>query len=285
MPEVVGNATKERFFASWLDHLIALALTLSGVVLVPAEYPALKWAPLLGIYPVYFILGEALWSRTPGKFVFGLVIRRLDGRSCGWKESLIRFALRLIELNPALCGALPAGIAILTTRRRQRLGDLLANTVVVSSKLRWDAAASQDTLDIPRAASQSKEQAMPMENSHIWLGQFLPGSPDDFFEEQYGRDDGEPLSQFAGSQGETWYDHDWIEISFLDDLESVRSLVEGHSYSETYLDAVVAQAATLGIEQANVFILADKEQFAAPRSVNGPNYRLWYLGEFRCGTK
>jgi hypothetical protein len=123
---------------------------------------------------------------------------------------------------------------------------------------------------------------MPMEVSHIWLGQFSREVLD-YFEEHYrDRGDDDPLSQFAGEQGETWYDHDWVEISCLYELQSVRSLVDGHSYSASYLDLVLAKAAELGITEVNVFILADKGEFSRPRSVSGTGYRLWYLGEFTC---
>jgi hypothetical protein len=44
----------------------------------------------------------------------------------------------------------------------------------------------------------------------------------------------------------------------------------------------VKKAAELGIAEANVFVLADKDEFASPRSVTGPGYKLWYLGEFIC---
>jgi uncharacterized RDD family membrane protein YckC len=43
----------------------------------------------------------------------------------------VRTLARLVEVNPLLLGALPAGIAILSSSRRQRIGDWLANTVVV----------------------------------------------------------------------------------------------------------------------------------------------------------
>src|SRR5262245_41484337 len=122
---------------------------------------------------------------------------------------------------------------------------------------------------------------MPMEVSHIWLGQFSREVLDRYFEEHYGDDDA-PLSQFADEQGETRYDHDWVEMSCPYELESVRSLVEGHSYSASYLDLVLAKAAELGITEVNVFILADRGEFSRPRSVSGPGYRLWYLGEFTC---
>jgi uncharacterized RDD family membrane protein YckC len=49
--------------------------------------------------------------------------------------------LRIIEVNPLLFGGIPAGIAVILSRRKQRIGDLLAGTVVVSDKLKWTVDA------------------------------------------------------------------------------------------------------------------------------------------------
>ncbi|GAA5510697.1 hypothetical protein Rcae01_06207 [Novipirellula caenicola] len=127
---------------------------------------------------------------------------------------------------------------------------------------------------------------MAMNISHIWIGVFDSGAPDDYFVEHYSDDDDAPINLFAAEQDETFYDHDWLEISFVDASEStdVRLFVDGHSYSEDYLDAVVEKAAGLGIERINVFVLADKNEFSSPRSVVGEKYRLEYLGEFTCNT-
>jgi uncharacterized RDD family membrane protein YckC len=57
--------------------------------------------------------------------------RRLDGRPCGVRESLIRTLTRIIEANPLLFGGLPAGIVVMSSERRQRLGDTLAGTIVI----------------------------------------------------------------------------------------------------------------------------------------------------------
>lgn len=127
---------------------------------------------------------------------------------------------------------------------------------------------------------------MPMETSHIWIGLFESDAPDDYFEEKYERDDGEPINRFAEEQGEEFYDHDWIEVSYLDadDVRDVRALVDGHSYSIDYIDAVCDRAQTLGLGKINVFVLADKAEFNNPKSVTGQNYRLEYLGQFNCNT-
>lgn len=122
---------------------------------------------------------------------------------------------------------------------------------------------------------------MPEYVCHIWLGLFGPDAPQTYFVQEY-RDDETPQSQFGAEQEQPCFDYDLVEISFPNDPRPVRALVDGHSYSESYLDAVVQQASEIGIAEANVFILADKEEFESPRSVSGPGYKLWYLGEFVC---
>jgi len=47
-------------------------------------------------------------------------------------DNLIRTLARLLEANPILLGGIPAGIAIFSSPRKQRIGDSLAGTVVVS---------------------------------------------------------------------------------------------------------------------------------------------------------
>lgn len=274
---VVGDASRSRFFAAIFDHSVALMLTICLVVVVPAEYVVIKWTLFATTYVAYFLVFEALWSRTPGKLLQGLVIRKLDGSRCGWKAALIRFASRIVEVNPLLCGAIPAGIMILATKRRQRIGDLLAGTLVVSDKIRWEAPEQEASATL----MEEPEGTQSLEACDIWLGQFGPDAPEDYFEERYEDDDGW-ISQFAREQGEKRYDHDFVEISFVDDMESVRSFVAGHSYHDTYLEAVVERAAALNIERINVFVLAGKNQFQRPRSASGPGYRLEYLGKFPC---
>jgi uncharacterized RDD family membrane protein YckC len=134
---VVGDASKARVIAWFFDHLIAFALMMLAVGLVPEDFPTVKEAFFIGIYLAYFVVLEALWSRTLGKFAQGLVVRKLDGSPCGFKAALIRGLLRVVEVNPLMLSGLPAGIAIITTERKQRIGDLLAGTVVVSNKLIW----------------------------------------------------------------------------------------------------------------------------------------------------
>lgn len=134
---VVGEASKERFIAAFVDNLIGFALMLAVAILIPEGFPIIKVTFYILIYFAYFIVFEALWSRTLGKYFQGLIVRKLDGSRCDWKAALIRSALRLVEINPILLGGLPAGLIIISSERKQRLGDILAGTVVVSDKMKW----------------------------------------------------------------------------------------------------------------------------------------------------
>lgn len=116
---------------------------------------------------------------------------------------------------------------------------------------------------------------------HIWLGQFGSGAPEKYFVQEY-VDDDTPQSQFGAEQEQHSFDYDFVEISFPNDPLTVHDLVDGHSYSESYIEAVIQKATELGITEVNVFVLANKDQFDAPRSVVGPGYKLWYLGEYVC---
>src|SRR5215813_3948196 len=135
---IIGDASKARLIAVFIDHLIAFALTLLVLAFIPESLQMVKAVFFFLVYLAYFIVLEALWSRTLGKLFQGLVIRKLDGRPCDWKAALIRSALRIVEVNPLLLGGLPAGLVIITSERKQRIGDLLAGTLVVSNEFQWD---------------------------------------------------------------------------------------------------------------------------------------------------
>ena len=144
---IVGDATKARFLAAIIDNLIAIALMLSVVMFIPERFPAIKGILILVMYLGYFVVLESLWSRTLGKYFQGLVVRKLDGGPSNWKTALIRGTLRLIEVNPLLFGGIPAGLVVISSERKQRIGDMLADTVVVSDKLTWDTDEAQPSAE------------------------------------------------------------------------------------------------------------------------------------------
>lgn len=116
-----------------MDHGFAVVLFFVTAMTLADDRPVqvLPGAAALGNYLGYYFFSEWLLGATPGKFFCGLRVRQLSGKRCTAGQIAIRTALRLLEVNPVLLGALPAGVSILFTKRRQRLGDLAAGTIVV----------------------------------------------------------------------------------------------------------------------------------------------------------
>jgi uncharacterized RDD family membrane protein YckC len=131
---MTGNSGRPRILAFILDNLLATVAAFLAVAALRTDNSYAAMGVLCLAYLGYFFLFEALWSRTPGKYLQGLVVVTHDGRRCGWRGALVRTLLRLLEANPLLFGGVPAGVAILTTKHNQRLGDLAAGTLVVSAR-------------------------------------------------------------------------------------------------------------------------------------------------------
>ncbi|MFZ2957497.1 MAG: RDD family protein [Candidatus Ozemobacteraceae bacterium] len=78
-------------------------------------------------YHTYFeVFAE---GRSPGKKYVGIRVVRLDGQAIDFFPSLIRNILRLIDFLPI--GFLLGLVTMLMNNRHQRLGDLLARTMVI----------------------------------------------------------------------------------------------------------------------------------------------------------
>lgn len=79
----------------------------------------------------YFMLFEGLGGgRTPGKRAIGLRVIHSGGEPLSFRGSVLRNLIRIVDLQPFPSG-LAGTICILVNRRAQRLGDLVAGTMVV----------------------------------------------------------------------------------------------------------------------------------------------------------
>ena len=79
----------------------------------------------------YFVVLEAVMGATLGKKVLGLKVVKQDGSAMDWQASIIRNLLRIID---GFFGYLLGAIVIWTSKSKQRIGDMVAHTIVVSSK-------------------------------------------------------------------------------------------------------------------------------------------------------
>jgi uncharacterized RDD family membrane protein YckC len=81
---------------------------------------------LLALGFAYFVVLEALSGATLGKWLVGLRVRSLDGKPIGWRASVTRNLLRIVDVGFCCVGA----VFICNSPQRQRLGDRCAGTVV-----------------------------------------------------------------------------------------------------------------------------------------------------------
>jgi len=128
------GTTLARHIAGLLDNIIAAVIVLVVVKQIDPDNTTLQAVVAVSVYLAYYFILEAATSRTIGKLLTGLKIVDFHGGRCSIKQTIIRTAFRLIEVNPFLLGALPAAIRIIWSRHKQRFGDRVARTMVVFSR-------------------------------------------------------------------------------------------------------------------------------------------------------
>lgn len=95
-----------------------------GVTIILLLVFAVLWG-----YPTAF---ETLVGRTPGKAALGLRVVTIEGAPITFRHAALRAALGLVDFYLSLGGI--AVLSVLLTRRQQRLGDLVAGTVVLRER-------------------------------------------------------------------------------------------------------------------------------------------------------
>jgi uncharacterized RDD family membrane protein YckC len=129
------DTVRARHLAAGMDTCLAMVLAVVAAKSVSDNKPILQALVLVLVFFSYYLVFELLFSRTPGKFVTGLVVVELDGSRCTWRQILIRTAFRFLEVNPLLLGGIPAACSILFSQHHQRFGDKVAETLVVYSRV------------------------------------------------------------------------------------------------------------------------------------------------------
>lgn len=101
---------------------------------VGLSFPSMTGLPFFALSLVvlaYYIAMEAATGKTIGKMVVGTKVVRIDGSQIGWKESTIRNVLRIVD---GFFFYLVTVLVIVSTKDKQRFGDMVARTLVVNEK-------------------------------------------------------------------------------------------------------------------------------------------------------
>lgn len=150
-----------RFVSAAVDIVIQLVLlvavaivlgVLGGAGLGGGGVAVLLWSLIsFGLITFYDVFFEVFNSgRTPGKVLNGLRVVRTEGYPVTFVTSLIRNAIRPIDFLPSMY-LLGAG-TILVTKKNQRIGDVVAGTLVVRE---LQAADNERTPALASVATRS----------------------------------------------------------------------------------------------------------------------------------
>ena len=82
---------------------------------------------------LYHSLLEGLWGKTIGKKICGIVVLKDDFTQCTLGSGFLRNLMRIVD---SFFYYLVAVVAVAGTMKWQRLGDLVAGTIVVRDKTR-----------------------------------------------------------------------------------------------------------------------------------------------------
>jgi uncharacterized RDD family membrane protein YckC len=154
VPATGPKLDNRRVVAGIVDLLI---VGLGGIVILVAgdaltgERQGGLTTVILGWALYYYFALESGNGQTVGKKLMKLRVMRADGRPAGMREIAVRTVLRVVDgLGAYIVGLI---VMLVTGQRRQRIGDLAANTIVVDASTPTSAPAQ------PAAAAEAGDDA------------------------------------------------------------------------------------------------------------------------------
>lgn len=126
---------KLRIIATLIDYAIYFTIYYIYILCVGKEDDSgslvvknLAAFPLFIIWFLYFVVVEAYNQSTPGHDICKLIVVKTDGQKINLGDA---FKRRIVDIIDIGVYGIPALICIYNTPMYQRLGDLLAGTLVV----------------------------------------------------------------------------------------------------------------------------------------------------------
>jgi uncharacterized RDD family membrane protein YckC len=116
----------------WLSLAEAMNLQLPHPAVQSATRTAWTLIVWLMTCQALLVIGQARWGLTIGKWCCGLRTQQSTLRPCGIARSLVRELVFWVDVCGLLCWT-PGIVSMALTERRQRLGDLVADTLVVEA--------------------------------------------------------------------------------------------------------------------------------------------------------
>lgn len=140
-PELsMDDVLRERLLAVLVDAAIvaagsALVVAVGAVALGVGVGTATGHPVVLTAVPagwlVYTVALQGRYGQTVGKAVAGIVVVSKDGTPCDYRAAALRELVRAADL---VLAPLIGVMFVFRSRRRQRLGDVVAETIVVRAR-------------------------------------------------------------------------------------------------------------------------------------------------------
>jgi uncharacterized RDD family membrane protein YckC len=125
-----GDVIWRRIVAIIID-IVLIGVVSSAITGILGQMRLAVLGSLLGLLIGfgYYIYLEGTYGQTIGKMALDIVVVTEDGDPIEFGPAAIRTLLRIVDVLPAFY--LIGIVAVLVTDRKQRLGDIVADTVVV----------------------------------------------------------------------------------------------------------------------------------------------------------
>lgn len=129
---------KKRILGAVVDYGLILTVTI-GYTIVFGEsnvegeksVQGMKALPIFLLWFIYFPVIEGITGQTLGKKIMGTQVIKANGEDVTIGSSVVRHFLDVVDLN---FGGLIAIIVMKNSDQKQRVGDLVAKTIVVEEK-------------------------------------------------------------------------------------------------------------------------------------------------------
>ena len=139
----VGSRCLAFFYDSLIQFVAFLSILVLGLLIEPdlGRYWPSAWNWTAALYTLvifclywgYFAFFETVWKgQTPGKRNVGIRVIGHTGRSITVFEAIARNLMRVVDGLPGMYGV--GCVSMFVDKKNRRLGDLVANTVVVHER-------------------------------------------------------------------------------------------------------------------------------------------------------
>ncbi|MCS6934420.1 MAG: RDD family protein [Chitinophagales bacterium] len=133
-----------RLVAYLADLVICIVYIILVIKLIerygPEEFDINMWGMWMTIYfpvVIYDLAFETLWNgQSPGKKLMSIRVVRLDGGRPSFTQYATRWLLRVVDFSGTLWTA--GFLTMIISRYNQRIGDLAAGTLVISTRYQPD---------------------------------------------------------------------------------------------------------------------------------------------------